>query len=119
MESISQKMHPGVVLNFRKIASEHVENTFHEWKMREMTRRSKSKDSTPVPLKGNNDHLEENDTREVSPPDKSSGWYNLKKMIYVRSKSGGVSFGHWPIPESFWPDLSNGTLVSSLLGQNP
>ncbi len=115
MESISQKMHPGVVLNFRKIASEQVENTFHGWKMRDTTtRRSKSKDITPIPLKGNNGQSEES-TRDVSPPDKQSNWFNLKKMIYVRSKSGGGSYGHWPIPESYWPDLSVGTLVSSTI----
>ena len=52
------------------------------------------------------------DQREISPTEKTTSWHNVRKMIYVRSKSGGVPTGHWPIPESFWPDMSNGTLVS-------
>ena len=110
MESISQKLHPGVVLNFRKIASEEVESTFHGWKTRGNALRAKSKEGTPMPPV--NGQVE--DQREISPTEKTTSWHNVRKMIYVRSKSGGVPTGHWPIPESFWPDMSNGKLVSSV-----
>uniref|UniRef100_A0A8C9LL60 Integrator complex subunit 6 like n=1 Tax=Piliocolobus tephrosceles TaxID=591936 RepID=A0A8C9LL60_9PRIM len=32
-------------------------------------------------------------------------WHSCHKLIYVRPNSKtGVPVGHWPIPESFWPD---------------
>ncbi|XP_036126437.1 integrator complex subunit 6-like isoform X3 [Molossus molossus] len=32
-------------------------------------------------------------------------WHSCHKLIYVRPNSkSGVPVGHWPIPESFWPD---------------
>lgn len=115
MESLSQKMFPGVVLNFRKISSEPVGNSFQDWKMRERQIKPTSKENTPIPpVQSATGHqpqqpsTDDNNARESSPPDKSATWSNLKKMIYVRSKS---SSGHWPIPESFWPELSNGSLV--------
>ncbi|XP_054169012.1 integrator complex subunit 6-like isoform X2 [Oppia nitens] len=38
-------------------------------------------------------------------------WHSCRKLIYVqRSAQKGYSVGHWPIPESFWPDISCPTL---------
>lgn len=40
-------------------------------------------------------------------------WQCCRRLIYVpRSAQKGYSVGHWPIPEAFWPDMSNPTLVS-------
>lgn len=40
-------------------------------------------------------------------------WYSCHKLIYVRPNSKtGVPVGHWPIPESFWPDQNLPSLVS-------
>ncbi|KAM8977603.1 integrator complex subunit 6 [Pelodytes ibericus] len=53
---------------------------------------------------------------EDGPPDlvKSVGsqpWHNCRKLIYVRpNPKTGVPLGHWPIPESFWPDQNSPTL---------
>lgn len=39
-------------------------------------------------------------------------WHRCRKLIYVqRSAQKGYSVGHWPIPESFWPDLGSPALV--------
>lgn len=38
-------------------------------------------------------------------------WQSCHKMIYVRpNPKTGVPVGHWPIPESFWPDQNSPTL---------
>lgn len=40
-------------------------------------------------------------------------WHSCHKLIYVRPNSKtGVPVGHWPIPESFWPDQNLPSLVS-------
>lgn len=33
-------------------------------------------------------------------------WYNCRKMIYVPRQPKGYPFGFWPIPESFWPEVT-------------
>ncbi|XP_051825113.1 uncharacterized protein LOC127543127 [Antechinus flavipes] len=38
-------------------------------------------------------------------------WHSSRKLIYVRANpKTGVPVGHWPIPESFWPDQNSPTL---------
>jgi len=40
-------------------------------------------------------------------------WHSCHKLIYVRPNlKTGVPVGHWPIPESFWPDQNSPSLVS-------
>lgn len=40
-------------------------------------------------------------------------WHSCHKLIYVRpNPKTGVPLGHWPIPESFWPDHNTPALVS-------
>ncbi|KAJ3592536.1 hypothetical protein NHX12_007663 [Muraenolepis orangiensis] len=51
---------------------------------------------------------------EDAPPEVKSGpqpWHCCHKLIYVRpNPKTGVPIGHWPIPESFWPDQNSPTL---------
>lgn len=43
----------------------------------------------------------------------STAWHNCRRLIYVpKSAQKGFAIGFWPIPESFWPDLSASSLVS-------
>ncbi|XP_017299468.1 integrator complex subunit 6-A-like [Diaphorina citri] len=43
----------------------------------------------------------------------STAWHNCRKLIYVpRSAQKGFPVGFWPIPESFWPDITASSLVS-------
>ncbi|XP_072483199.1 integrator complex subunit 6-like isoform X2 [Notamacropus eugenii] len=38
-------------------------------------------------------------------------WHSCRKLIYVHANhKTGVPVGHWPIPESFWPDENSLTL---------
>uniref|UniRef100_A0A671NC19 VWFA domain-containing protein n=1 Tax=Sinocyclocheilus anshuiensis TaxID=1608454 RepID=A0A671NC19_9TELE len=38
-------------------------------------------------------------------------WHSCHKLIYVRpNPKTGVPVGHWPIPESFWPDQNSPSL---------
>uniref|UniRef100_A0A4X2K428 VWFA domain-containing protein n=1 Tax=Vombatus ursinus TaxID=29139 RepID=A0A4X2K428_VOMUR len=57
---------------------------------------------------------EPNGCLEAHESSKSSGhppWHSCRKLIYVRSNpKTGVPVGHWPIPESFWPDQNSPTL---------
>ncbi|KAJ4449233.1 hypothetical protein ANN_00630 [Periplaneta americana] len=41
----------------------------------------------------------------------STAWHTCRRLIYVpRSAQKGFAVGFWPIPESFWPDLSSSSL---------
>jgi len=49
------------------------------------------------------------------PVPNGASWQSCHKLIFVpRSAQKGYTVGHWPIPESFWPDINNDTLVSLL-----
>lgn len=45
----------------------------------------------------------------VPPSVQSTAWMSCRRMIYIKSSP---SSGHWPVPESFWPDPSMQTLPS-------
>ena len=38
----------------------------------------------------------------------STAWITCRRMIYIKSNPPS---GHWPVPESFWPDPSMQALV--------
>uniref|UniRef100_A0A671X2I8 Integrator complex subunit 6 like n=1 Tax=Sparus aurata TaxID=8175 RepID=A0A671X2I8_SPAAU len=80
LESLVQKVQSGVVINFEKTGPD-------------------------PPLVGE---------VELSRPVSSFGsqpWHSCHKLIYVRpNPKTGVPVGHWPIPESFWPDQNSPTL---------
>ena len=45
----------------------------------------------------------------------STAWMSCRKMIYVKTNPRmNTPIGHWPIPESTWPDPSLQTLVSDV-----
>ncbi|XP_006881953.1 PREDICTED: protein DDX26B-like [Elephantulus edwardii] len=77
LESLVQKVQSGVVINFEKTG--------------------------PDPLPVGEDGLM--DSSRPSNPFATQPWHSCHKLIYVRPNSKtGVPVGHWPIPESFWPD---------------
>ncbi|KFP53137.1 Integrator complex subunit 6, partial [Cathartes aura] len=48
---------------------------------------------------------------DVSRPFGPQPWHSCHKLIYVRpNPKTGVPIGHWPVPESFWPDQNSPTL---------
>ncbi|XP_044090212.1 integrator complex subunit 6-like isoform X6 [Neovison vison] len=77
LESLVQKIQSGVVINFEKTGP----------------------DPLPVGEDGLMDSARPSNSFAVQP------WHSCHKLIYVRPNSKtGVPVGHWPIPESFWPD---------------
>ncbi|XP_066212633.1 integrator complex subunit 6-like isoform X4 [Saccopteryx leptura] len=77
LESLVQKVQSGVVINFEKTG--------------------------PDPLLIGEDGL--TDSSRSSNSFAAQPWHSCHKLIYVRPNSKtGVPVGHWPIPESFWPD---------------
>ncbi|XP_025708278.1 integrator complex subunit 6-like isoform X6 [Callorhinus ursinus] len=77
LESLVQKIQSGVVINFEKTGP----------------------DPLPVGEDGLMDSSRPGNSFAAQP------WHSCHKLIYVRPNSKtGVPVGHWPIPESFWPD---------------
>nr|XP_013798491.1 PREDICTED: protein DDX26B-like isoform X4 [Apteryx mantelli mantelli] len=83
LESLVQKVQSGVVINFEK--------------------------SGPDPAPIGEDGLVDS-SRPIN-SFASQPWHSCHKLIYVRpNPKTGVPVGHWPIPESFWPDQNSPTL---------
>ncbi|XP_046529206.1 integrator complex subunit 6-like isoform X4 [Equus asinus] len=77
LESLVQKVQSGVVINFEKTGPD------------------------PLPI-GEDGFM---DSSRPSSSFAAQPWHSCHKLIYVRPNSKtGVPVGHWPIPESFWPD---------------
>ncbi|XP_015979045.2 integrator complex subunit 6-like isoform X3 [Rousettus aegyptiacus] len=77
LESLVQKVQSGVVINFEKTGP----------------------DPPPIGEGGLMDSSRPSNSFAAQP------WHSCHKLIYVRPNSKtGVPVGHWPIPESFWPD---------------
>lgn len=67
-----------------------------------------------IPIRGNDEQAMDGNVLSPNPgTPANTAWYNQRRMIYVRSIKGTV--GHWPIPESFWPESTASRLVSSVL----
>ncbi|KAM9326579.1 integrator complex subunit 6-like [Gastrophryne carolinensis] len=83
LESLAQKVQSGVVINFEKTG--------------------------PDPTPNGEDGLA--DSLRPSNSFAPQAWHSCHKLIYVRpNQKTGVPVGHWPIPESFWPDQNSPTL---------
>lgn len=66
------------------------------------------------------DQLAARNTASPIPPTvQNNVWYSCRRLIYIKTNPKVNSpVGHWPIPESFWPDHSMATLVSLNLDYN-
>uniref|UniRef100_A0A669CC63 Integrator complex subunit 6 like n=1 Tax=Oreochromis niloticus TaxID=8128 RepID=A0A669CC63_ORENI len=83
LESLVQKVQSGVVINFEKTGPD------------------------PPPVGEDNSVDSSRPVSSFSP----QPWHSCHKLIYVRpNPKTGVPVGHWPIPESFWPDQNSPTL---------
>lgn len=96
LESLVQKVQAGVVIDFEKIGpdpkSVSEENGETNGQAGEIDEKENPQDSTQ--------------TSNSKP-----AWHSNRKLIYVqRSAQKGYSVGHWPIPESYWPDGNIQTL---------
>ncbi|XP_033097215.1 integrator complex subunit 6-like [Anneissia japonica] len=137
LESLSQKMQSGVVLNFEKIGPDPqpIQETY---KATAITGNANSTTTKSLQTldgnhmngvnqenKGDNKKLGDEDggnevaslnisalpgaTRPGGPsPIPDSSWHSCHRMIYVRpNPKTGFPSGHWPVPESFWPDINS------------
>ncbi|KAM8952401.1 integrator complex subunit 6-like [Pelodytes ibericus] len=83
LESLVQKVQSGVVINFEKTGPDPAPN---------------GEDGITDPVRPINSFAPQ-------------AWHSCHKLIYVRpNPKTGVPVGHWPIPESFWPDQNSPTL---------
>lgn len=90
IDSLVQKVQSGVVINFEKIGP----------------------DPPPIDSKDENNESGEGGDEKSEDTVKNTSWQNCRKLIYVpKSAQKGFAVGFWPIPESFWPDLSASSLV--------
>lgn len=100
IDSLVQKVQSGVVINFEKIGPD------------------------PPPLNNETQHVDDDENEDENtatngtrtyPPNPTvpgnTAWHSCRRLIYVpRSAQKGFAVGFWPIPESFWPDLSASSL---------
>uniref|UniRef100_A0A2K5ZUH4 VWFA domain-containing protein n=1 Tax=Mandrillus leucophaeus TaxID=9568 RepID=A0A2K5ZUH4_MANLE len=48
---------------------------------------------------------------DISRPFGSQPWHSCHKLVYVTpNPKTGIPIGHWPVPESFWPDQNSPAL---------
>lgn len=89
IDSLVSKVQNGVVINFEKIGPPPPDS--------------------PPPEKEEDEEEEEEDEFEDRSPNSSlssTQWHNCRKMIYVPKASKSFCVGFWPIPESFWPEVT-------------
>lgn len=107
LENVVQKIQGGVVIHFEKlpgcepVISEEMINGNNS-----DASNGNSKKSLPPLTEGASaiDYI-------LNDPKEKQSWISSRKLIYVqRSAQKGYSVGHWPIPESFWPDVNNPTI---------
>ncbi|KAM4817862.1 integrator complex subunit 6-like isoform 1-T1 [Thomomys bottae] len=83
LESLVQKVQSGVVINFEKTGPD------------------------PLPV-GEDGFVDSSRSINSFAPQL---WHSCHKLIYVRPNSKtGVPVGHWPIPESYWPEQTLSSL---------
>ncbi|CAH1103951.1 unnamed protein product [Psylliodes chrysocephalus] len=91
IDSLVQKVQNGVVINFEKIGPDPPPPQYDK------------EDAKDDSLKENEypDLIDRNPNMPVN-----TSWHNCRKMIYVPKASKAYCVGYWPIPESFWPEVT-------------
>ncbi|XP_060595337.1 integrator complex subunit 6-like [Ruditapes philippinarum] len=110
IESLVSKVQNGVVIQFEKIGPDPplLPNELNKLENESMKENQS--------MNGQIIKMEEEPKAAATPPPShlpgNTSWHNLRRLILVpRSAQKGYSVGHWPIPESFWPDNTNQTLA--------
>lgn len=109
IESLVSKVQNGVVIQFEKIGPDPPPLQTDGIKFEnDSMKENRSLNGQIIKME------EEPKVTPAPPPSQLPGntsWHNLRRLILVpRSAQKGYSVGHWPIPESFWPDNTNQTL---------
>ncbi|XP_028967111.1 integrator complex subunit 6 [Galendromus occidentalis] len=113
IENLVQSVQPGVVINFEKVGPDPPPVGQNSDNDENLLRNGVTNRPSPTPFGSSNSS--QNATTSVGPsqisPQEIKGWQTCRKLIYVqRSAVKGYSVGHWPIPESFWPDHNSPAL---------
>ncbi|XP_075229465.1 integrator complex subunit 6 [Lycorma delicatula] len=134
IDSLVQKVQSGVVINFEKrgpdpppITSDNPRDNSDGMGM-DSEQETDGRDWDKEVLSSSNQNdismnklfVNQNGTRSSSGANTPIGsgltlnntaWHSCRRLIYVpRSAQKGFAVGFWPIPESFWPDLSASSL---------
>ncbi|XP_064638509.1 integrator complex subunit 6-like [Lineus longissimus] len=114
LESLLQKAKPGVVINFEKYGPDPVDNLELNGNSKEnqdtnsqdvqngllttIPNEDKARPVTPIPNQNNSNS--------------NTAWHCCRRLLYVQrsAQNKGYAIGHWPIPESFWPDPNSPNL---------
>ncbi|XP_054268815.1 integrator complex subunit 6 [Macrosteles quadrilineatus] len=125
IDSLVLKVQSGVVINFEKIGPDPApitsensrdgnedgeEQDHHDWDKEIINPNHHSE--MKIPANGNRNGGTGTHTPLGSGPNiNNTAWHNCRRLIYVpKSAQKGFAIGFWPIPESFWPDLSASSL---------
>uniref|UniRef100_A0A8D9AIE5 Integrator complex subunit 6-A n=1 Tax=Cacopsylla melanoneura TaxID=428564 RepID=A0A8D9AIE5_9HEMI len=121
IDSLVQKVQSGVVINFEKIGpdppplpNENKDPDLEEmdWDKEIINYPSNSLSEVKINsvINGMNNRNKGSSTPlavGTDPALNNIAWHNCRKLIYVpRSAQKGFPVGFWPIPESFWPDIT-------------
>ncbi|KAJ8922774.1 hypothetical protein NQ315_007809 [Exocentrus adspersus] len=93
IDSLVQKVQNGVVINFEKIGPDPPPP---------QCEKEEGKEEGVKEAEGN----EANDRIGIPNVPINTSWYNCRKMIYVPKTNKAYCVGYWPIPESFWPEIT-------------
>lgn len=117
LESLVQKVQAGVVINFEKIGpdppdiNKPVENGVESSDSGKENTADKANEQNMQNLLPPKPQTLDEMRRSSTPVPTTAAWHTCRKLMYVqRSAQKGYSVGHWPIPESFWPDLNSPAL---------
>ncbi|KAK4886209.1 hypothetical protein RN001_002480 [Aquatica leii] len=114
IDSLVQKVQNGVVINFEKIGPDppppNLEKSEDMLLIRDDADTNSRDCDTISDLSGAN-MIDRMQMQSLNGPHNTS-WHNCRRMIYVptRSNQKGFPLGFWPIPESFWPELTASVL---------
>ncbi|KAF5308887.1 hypothetical protein FQR65_LT00587 [Abscondita terminalis] len=114
IDSLVQKVQNGVVINFEKIGPDppppNLEKTDDILLVKE-DGDANSRDCDTMNDISNSNMIDRLQMQSLNGPHNTS-WHNCRRMIYVptRSNQKGFPLGFWPIPESFWPELTASVL---------
>ncbi|XP_039274960.1 integrator complex subunit 6 [Nilaparvata lugens] len=132
IDSLVQKVQSGVVINFEKrgpdpppITTDGKDNQDYgvdsesEMDCRDWDKEiinPSNQNEMPMKLFSNQNGARPNSNGTSTPVGSgptlnNTAWHSCRRLIYVpRSAQKGFAVGFWPIPESFWPDLTASSL---------
>ncbi|XKL62741.1 hypothetical protein PGB90_002574 [Kerria lacca] len=122
IDSLVQKIQHGVVINFEKIGPDPSPLFTENNKDADNIDGDKNKEweSAEQKLSQNSNNRINNGSSINVATITNNSWHSCRKLIYVQRNLQKMQIpnGHWPIPESFWPDTSHTTLPARFAHPN-